>query len=456
MADERLTAQQIARQLESAVVDLFVVDDVTLGVPEQPDTIRFRGLLRVPSDEAFPQIAASFREMGYTAMLREDPDHDREVLLAVPGLEPQQINSRLWLNILLYVLTVLSTLFVGATWSDQVPPTADLGWILTHLWIGWPFSLSLMTILTGHELGHYFAGRYYKVPVSLPFFIPIPVPPLGTMGAFIVMKGRTINRRQMLTVGAAGPLVGFVLAVPILILGLSLSTVEPMVAPEPGTMIFLEGNSILYLLLKFGVFGRILPGSGLVPTLQAALSDSVAALLGTFPIDSGYDVFVSPVALAGWAGLLVTALNLIPVGQLDGGHVLYSLVGQRAKVLTWPIVGILLVLGIVFWQGWLLWAFLIFFFGQSHPDPLDDVTRLDMPRKLVAVAVLLIFVLTFAPLPMRVFTASLPSPDDGQSASWLAGASLVFAGSFWLAVRRRGTQAGKAPVADPHLPRRRP
>jgi membrane-associated protease RseP (regulator of RpoE activity) len=257
------------------------------------------------------------------------------------------------------------------------------------------------------------------------------------MGAFIVMKGRTINRRQMLTVGAAGPLVGFVLAVPILILGLSLSTVEPMAAPEPGAMVFLEGNSILYLLLKFGVFGQVLPGSGAMPDLMAALGEGVAALLGTFPIDSGYDVFVSPVALAGWAGLLVTALNLIPVGQLDGGHVLYSLVGQRARILTWPIIGILIVLGIFFWQGWLLWAFLIFFFGQSHPDPLDDVTRLDMPRKLVAVAVLLIFVLTFAPLPMRVFTAELPEIDSGQSASCLAAPGLIIAGTWWLARRMR-------------------
>jgi membrane-associated protease RseP (regulator of RpoE activity) len=448
MLEERSTAQQTARKLEMAAADLFAVGDVTLGIPGQPETIRFRGRLRVPSDVAFSKIAPRFRALGYTAMLRDDQDHHRHILLAVPGVEPQQTRSRLWLNGLLYILTILSTLFVGATWSDQVPANADLGWILTHLWIGWPFALSLMTILTGHELGHYFAGRFYKVPVSLPFFIPIPVPPFGTMGAFIVMKGRTVNRRQMLTVGAAGPLVGFVLAVPILVLGLSLSSVEPMAAPEPGSMVFLEGNSILYLLLKFGVFGQVLPGSGLATTLQRALGDGVAALLGTFPIDSGYDVFVSPVALAGWAGLLVTALNLIPVGQLDGGHVLYSLVGQRAKVLTWPIIALLLVLGIVFWQGWLLWAFLIFFFGQSHPDPLDDVTRLDRPRKLVAIAVLLIFVLTFAPLPMRVLTTSLPTPASGQSASWLAGPGLVLVSAIWLTVRSRPRQGIGRPDAN--------
>jgi membrane-associated protease RseP (regulator of RpoE activity) len=445
MSDEqRVSTQRTASRLEAAIEDLFVVRDVTLGIPDHPDTIRFRGVLQAPSDQAYPRIAAHFREMGYTAYLRHDPDGDDQVLLAEPGVLPQQGGSRIWLNVLLYAVTILSTLFVGATWSDQLPPDADLGWILTHLWVGWPFALSLMTILTGHEFGHYFAGRYYKVPVSLPYFIPVPVPPLGTMGAFIVMKGRSVNRRQMLTVGAAGPLVGFVLAVPILILGLSLSTVEPMVAPEPGMTIFLEGNSLLYLLLKLAVFGRVLPGSGDPATLLAGLGEGGAALLGTFPIDAGLDVFISPVALAGWAGLLVTALNLIPVGQLDGGHVLYSLVGQRAQILTWPIIGILVLLGIFFWQGWLLWAGLIFFFGRAHPEPLDDVTELDSSRKIVAVAVLLVFILTFAPLPMRVFTGEVPGLESGAGAC-LGGVTLMISLVAWFG--RRSLQRQKLAIA---------
>ncbi|MFC2031627.1 site-2 protease family protein, partial [Chloroflexota bacterium] len=305
--------EQAARSIEAAVSDLLVVQDVTLGIPDQPETIRLRGRLQVPSDQAFPKIAARLREIDYTAVLRNDPELDLDVLLAIPGVQPLESGSRLWINGLLFLLTVLSTLFVGATWSDLVPPDADLVWILTHLWVGWPFALSLMVILTGHELGHYFAGRHYKVPVSLPYFIPMPVPPLGTMGAFIVMKGRTIDRRQMLTVGAAGPLVGFVLAVPILLIGLNLSSVQAMTPPDPGTTIFLEGNSLLYLLLKFAVFGQILPGSGSVSTALPALAEAWTALVGTFPIDRGYDVFISPVALAGWAGLLVTAFNLLPV-----------------------------------------------------------------------------------------------------------------------------------------------
>jgi membrane-associated protease RseP (regulator of RpoE activity) len=434
--DGKSQVQRAAERLEAAVADLFQVHDVTLGIHGQPEAVRLRGYLQVPSDQAYPKIAARVREIGYTAVLRHEAEHDLDVLLLVPEVMPQESRPRLWVNALLFVLTVLSTLFVGAFWSDQVPPEADLVWVLTHLWIGWPFSLSLMAILTGHELGHYFAGRYYKVPVSLPYFFPLPAPPLGTMGAVIVMKGRSINRRQMLTVGAAGPLVGFVLAVPILVLGLFLSTVEPMTAPEPGMMVFLEGNSLLYLLLKLAVFGQVLPGSGAPPTFLAALGEGGAALLGTFSIDSGYDVFIHPVALAGWAGLLVTAFNLLPVGQLDGGHVLYSLIGQRARKLTWPVIGLLALMGFAFWQGWFLWAALLFLFGRSHPDPLDDVTRLDRPRKFVAVAVLLMFVLTFTPLPMRVLSGELPTVEPGQ-ATCLVVLGLAATAGAWLVRRFR-------------------
>jgi membrane-associated protease RseP (regulator of RpoE activity) len=442
---QRTVTFQVARELEAAVADLFSVQDMIMGIPGQPDAIRLRGRLLIPSDRAYPQIAARFRAMGYTTLLRNEPQLDLHVLVAVPGVQSETVRSRLGLNVLLYVLTILSTLFVGATWSDQVPPNADLAWLVTHLWVGWPFALSLMAILTGHELGHYFAGRYYKVPVSLPYFIPLPVPPLGTMGAFILMKGRTVDRRQMLTVGAARPLTGFVLAVPLLALGLALSTVQVMAAPAPGTAVFLEGNSLLYLLLKFALFGRVLPGSGATPTLWAVLGEMGRALTGSYPLDIGYDVFIHPVALAGWAGLLVTALNLLPVGQLDGGHVLYSLVGQRARVLTGPIIGLLLVLGVFFWQGWLLWAALIFVFGRSHPDPLDDVTRLDVRRKIVAVAVLCVFVLTFTPLPMRVVAGDLPTLEPGQSAFYLAVPGLLVGSVLWLARRLRSRRPRPGP-----------
>lgn len=431
--DAKPPLQQTAEEIERAVSHVFTVHDVTLGIPQQPEIIRLRGQLQIPSHKAYPQIADSLRELGYTAVLRHDSETDLDVLMATPGVLPQESGSRPWVSILLYVLTILSTLFVGATWSDLVPPDADLSWILTHLWVGWPFALSLMVILTGHELGHYFAGRYYRVPVSLPYFMPMPVPPLGTMGAVIVMKGRTMNRRQMLTIGSAGPLVGFVLAVPILLIGLSLSTVHPMTVPGSGETIFLEGNSLLYLLLKMALFGRVLPGSGAALSFPGALTEIFAALFGTFPLEGGFDVFIHPVALAGWAGLLVTAFNLMPVGQLDGGHILYSLVGQRARVLTWPVLGLLLVMGFLLWPGWYLWAALIFLFGRRHPDPLDDVTRLDTPRKIIAVVTLIIFVLLFTPIPIQIITGEPMMTEFNQAANCLGMPAMILAGSAWLA-----------------------
>lgn len=438
MSDEiRSPLQRTADEIESAVGHLFTVQDVTLGTPQQPDAIRLRGHLNVPSHKAYPQIAARLREMEYTVELRHDSESDLDILLAVPGVMPQKSDARPWVNIVLFVLTVLSTLFVGASWSNKVPPGADEIWLLKHLWIGWPFALSLMTILTGHELGHYFAGRYYKVPVSLPYFLPMPVPPLGTMGAVIVMKGRSINRRQMLTVGAAGPLVGFVLAVPILIVGLSLSTVEPMSMPEPGGVVFMEGNSLLYIFLKLALFGKILPGSGLAPVFPAAIKEVVAALFGTVSLVGGYDVIIHPVALAGWAGLLVTAFNLLPVGQLDGGHVMYSLMGQRAKLFTWPVVILLVLMGLFLWSGWLLWAALIFLFARYHPEPLDDVTRLGLSQKIYAVLVLVIFLLVFTPVPIQIITGEPLLPEIGRTANCLGIPAFVLGITLWLIRRRR-------------------
>ena len=449
--DTRSPMQSIAREMENAVGHLFTVRDVTLGIPQQPDAIRLRGHLNAPSHQAYPKIAERIRELGYTTTLRHDAESGLDVLLAVPGVLPQKSDARPWVNIVLYTLTVLSTLFVGASWSDQVPAGADAIWLLKHLWLGWPFALSLMTILTGHELGHYFAGRYYKVPVSLPYFLPMPVPPLGTMGAVIVMKGPSINRRQMLTVGAAGPLVGFVLAVPILILGLNLSTVGPMSLPEPGSMILLEGNSLLYLLLKLAVFGKILPGSGLAPEFPAAMKDILAALFGTVPLTGGYDVMIHPVALAGWAGLLVTALNLLPVGQLDGGHVMYSLLGQRARRFTWPVVILLVLMGFLLWSGWLFWAALIFVFGRHHPNPLDDVTRLGPGQKLIAVLVIIIFLLVFTPVPLLIIDGESLLPETGTAASTLGLSALVLGLTLWLAARKRAAPSIAFPARHERL-----
>ncbi len=406
--DEKLPIQWAAAHLEEAVADLFVVQDVTLGIPGQPEVIRLRGRLQAPSDQAYPQIAARLRAMNYTAVLRRDTDQDLDEILALPGVLPQAERHRLWVHGLLFGATVLTTLYVGAGMSEARPPD-DLWWPLFHLGQGWPFALSLLSILLAHELGHYFTGRRYRVPVSLPYFIPLPVPDflgniLGTLGAVIRMKAPITNRRAMLDIGAAGPLIGLMVALPVLVLGLSLSKVEPLPLDQGYLM---EGNSLLYALIKYAIFGRWLPAGGL-------------------------DVFIHPVAFAGWAGLLVTNLNLIPAGQLDGGHVLYSLLGDRARRFTWPIIATLVILGLVAWPGWFLWAGLVFLFGQGHPGPLDSITRLDTRRKIVAVVVLLVFALTFTPVPI---TLVFPEMGGSTVMSSLVILATALTGLIWLGRR---------------------
>ncbi|MDZ4158970.1 MAG: site-2 protease family protein, partial [Anaerolineaceae bacterium] len=270
---------------------------------------------------------------------------------------------------------------------------------------GFPFAASIIAILGAQEFGHYLAGRFHGLHVTLPYFIPMPFSPFGTMGAFINMKGAPKNRRALLDVGIAGPLAGLVVTIPVLLLGLSLSTVEPLpLAPAAGTALQLEGNSLLYLLSKLVVFGRILPEppsyGGVAPLLYWARYFFTGA---PSPL-GGIDVLLHPVAWAGWAGILVTGLNLIPAGQLDGGHMLYVLFGRKTsqRILPFILAGLAL-LGWIAWRGWWLWAVLIYFLGRTHAEPLDQITALDGRRKALAVVALLVFVLTFTPVPLKIF-----------------------------------------------------
>lgn len=403
----RLTANRIER----AVSEFFSVQDVTLGSREQPQAIRLRGYLQVPAAKAHPQISARLRELGYTALLRRDEEANLDELLAVPGTLPEAEQPRYWVHALLLGATILTTLYVGAGMSEARPPD-DLWWPVFHFWLGWPFALSLLSILLAHEMGHYVLSRRNGVAASLPYFIPLPIPDflgnvLGTMGAVIRMKGAIPNRRVMLDIGAAGPLIGLIVALPVLVLGLSLSHVEPLPLDQAYSM---EGNSLLYLLIKYLMFGRWLPSNGV-------------------------DVFIHPVAFAGWAGLLVTSLNLIPAGQLDGGHVLYSLLGDRAQAFRWPIILGLAALGLFVWSGWFLWAGLIFFFGGGHPPPLDDLTQLDARRKVLAVLVLAVLVLTFTPQPL-IFV--FPEGQDPLSTQSAMGLAVALAGLCFLRRWRSG------------------
>ena len=359
---------EAVQELRNDFTDLFQVSDTTLDDPE-PGQVRFRGQFLQNPAACFDELRERFERHGFTPMIKNQ--NDRAVLIAFPAVfRPRESNPTI--NLLLLVATILSTLFVGAGYSATTTNEMFM------LWRGWPFSLSIMLILGAHELGHYFAAKYHKVPVSLPYFIPLPVPgSIGTLGAFIQLKAPVNNKRALLDVGASGPWAGIIFAIPILFLGLATSQVMPLPANMP---YMAEGNSLLYALMKIIVFGRFLPADGL-------------------------DVHLNQVAWAGWVGLLVTSLNLIPVGQLDGGHIAYVLLGKWAKNLFWPVI---IILGaLVFITGtltWILWIALLLLFGRRYAVPLDDVTELDPRRRVVAIMTLALFFLVFIPLPMQIIT----------------------------------------------------
>lgn len=386
-------------RLRTVVARFMNIDDMTLG--EGKDyAVRFRGRLHMESTQAYALAAQSFRELGYTPLFRKEGE--THVVLAVSGtINPGP--SRVWINYVMFGLTVISVWFTGAEYGNStgILPATTTDW-LRYLLGGLPFVFTMLGILLAHELGHYFAARYHKVSVTLPYFIPFPLSPFGTMGAFIQLKAPPTNRRVLLDIGFAGPLAGFIVAVPVLIFGLLTSPVSPI--PNvlgAGQGMSFEGNSIIYVLAKFLVFGRLLPQPASFGGLPPLLYMLRYYLLGTPAPLGGTDVMLNSVAWAGWAGLLVTGLNLIPAGQLDGGHALYVLVGRNARRLVPVIILVLVALGFV-WTGWFLWAAIIFFLGRTFAEPLDQITDLDPTRKLLAILALVIFVLVITPVPLVI------------------------------------------------------
>lgn len=362
------------RTLAASIMDVTGVEQASMG---PPGTLQVVGPLRVDPQEAYDQVSERLKPAGYTALLRQKEDnHEQVALLALPlVLEPGR--SRLWLALLLFGLTVLSTIMAGGLtpaseagrFALRLPFPPEMGTVFFDIVPGVAFSATLLSILLAHELGHFLVARRLGVAVSYPFFIPMPLSMIGTMGAFISMKAPPPDRRALFSIAIAGPLAGLVPAIPLLLLGLNLSEVQ---TPEPPFL--LEGNSLLYAALKWAVFGKFLPSGG-------------------------EDVFLHPVAMAAWVGLLVTGLNLIPAGQLDGGHILYALVGhQMARKVTWGMVLLMLVMGFL-WVGWFVWAALIAVLGRFRAPLLNEVTPLHRWQKVLAVVGIIIFFLVFTPVP---------------------------------------------------------
>lgn len=387
------------------VKQVFRIEEVTWGNEKQKFLIRYRGKLLVESQDAYAQLSKGLQSLDITPLFREEEGN--ETIILMKGIvKPKPSNP--WVNLVLFILTGLSVVFAGTLFEYRGPLTSDFSEVLPHLlptlYRGLAFAASLLAILLAHEFGHYLAARYHRTEVTLPYFIPFPFSPFGTMGAFIQLKEPPKNKRTLLDIGIAGPLAGLVIAIPLLFLGLYLSQTDKLpLHLAQGQAISLEGNSLLYLMMKFIIFGQWLPA----PVNLAGLNPLVYWLRYFFtgqPIPYGaVDVLLHPVAWAGWAGLLITALNLIPAGQLDGGHILYALFGKRSRIILPFILVALIILGTV-WSGWWLWAFLIFLLGRSHAEPLDQITSLDSRRKALAVFGLVVFVLVFTPIPLSIFS----------------------------------------------------
>ncbi len=277
--------------------------------------------------------------------------------------------SSIAVNILLFLLTVISTTAAGALQQGVSLAALFKDWTLITR--GIPFSFTLLAILIAHEMSHYFVSRYHGVRVTLPFFIPAPSV-IGTFGAFIRIKSPMEDRRALLDIGLSGPLGGAVVAIPVLYIGLKMSTIQIMLKPTGVEL----GSSIL-------------------------LDQMVRFTLGKLP--DYYQVVLHPVAFAGWIGLLVTSLNLIPIGQLDGGHIAYAILGEKSKKLAIGCFIALIILGLVGWSGWFIWAGLLYVMGWQHPPPLNPAIPLDTKRKWLGVLALLLFVVTFTPTPFSGF-----------------------------------------------------
>lgn len=276
------------------------------------------------------------------------------------------------LNIVLFLATGVTTITAGALQQGVIP--WETPW---QLYKGLPFALTLLLILFCHEMGHYLAARYHDLNVSLPYFLPAPPIPflIGTLGAFIRIRSPILNKPALLDVGASGPLSGIMVTLPLLVFGLQLSEIKVL----PGGP---------------GDYGGIILGESLLFQFMTWLT------VGSLPPD--HHIILHPMAFAGWIGLLVTNLNLIPVGQLDGGHVSYALLGEKATTVAKGFLVLLVILGLTSWYGWLVWVAILLVLGVSHPLPLHYWVELDRRRRSVGYLTWAIFALTFMPTPFQV------------------------------------------------------
>ena len=354
------------------------VMDVRIAIKENGVQL-YRGPLRDSASASFEKLSRALPK-GFVPLIQEDEQLGAKIILIPKPAEEDFSRKpvRPWLHWLLFCLTVITTTWTGASYQG-----VDLAQEPGRFAVGLPYCIGILLILGVHELGHFFMARRHAMDVTPPYFIPVPFG-LGTFGAFIQMRSPPVNRKALFDVAVAGPLAGLAMAVPALLLGLQFSSIA---AGRDGTLTdtFQQGATV---------------GSSILFTVLAKLSFGDAAQYGAL-------VQLSPLAFAGWLGLFITALNLLPVGQLDGGHITRAMFGSRvgqtiSSVAMWS----LFLLALFVWPGLMMWALIVFLIAGRGTPPLNDLTPLDAGRIVVGYIAMLILILILAPMPHSLWDSA--------------------------------------------------
>lgn len=361
--------------LEDDIREVFAVYDVSTRGGGQ--VIVFRGQYLRSPEMVYEQVAERFRARGFIPLLRKENGEDLLIAYPAPAVGGR---SRLWVHIALFIATVISTVLVGTYQAvgsseamsaqlERADSTADLLAFFAANWTaGVPFAAALLGILGVHEFGHYFLARYYKLDVSLPYFIPFPFNALtGTLGAVIRIQSPFESRKALFDVGIAGPIAGLVVAIPVTAFGLMQAEVVPV-----GADAFVFNEPLLFQWMARAIVGERPPG---------------------------FDIIMNPLLMAGWWGFFITALNLVPISQLDGGHVAYALLGHRHRFLAWTVFALAALVAIRETPGFLLMLALVFMMGVEHPPALNDLTPIGTARKMLGIATLLAFLVLITIVP---------------------------------------------------------
>jgi membrane-associated protease RseP (regulator of RpoE activity) len=361
--------------LEAAIGEVFAVDGVSLR--GRGKVVVFSGQYLLEPEQVYEAIVDDFRALGFVPLLRNEDG--RDVLVAYPAPDDAR-SGRRWVNLALFVATVFSVLMAG-TWQSLPPSIViesvpELVRVMVDNWaLGLPFAVALLGILGIHELGHYFVARHYGLNVTLPYFIPFPLNPLtGTLGAVIRISSPFKSRKALFDVGIAGPLAGLALAVPVVAMGLAQAELVAVpTGPDASITVFNEPLLFQWM-----------------------------ALLVRGPRAAGVDFAMNPLLMAGWWGFFITALNLLPVSQLDGGHISYALFGDYHRYVAWGMFLLAGAVALMANPGYMLMLGLVFMMGIEHPPALNDLTQLGLWRRVLGLLALGLFFLLITPDPFSL------------------------------------------------------